>query len=128
MGETLAQGRSNERVLQRFLGEPGVRVVYATDATAHHCTALYRQFRQQGTHVWKEAEHAASERARAYYEDRDPGRVKDISAFHERAKYEGGPQTRGNLGKFSAPPMRGQRRRRIAYRPFCLCVFWLAQR
>jgi hypothetical protein len=76
-----------------------VQVVYATDATAHHCTALCRQFRQQGTHVRKEAEHAASERARAYYEDRDPGRVKDISAFHERAKYEGGPQNARQFGQ-----------------------------
>jgi hypothetical protein len=44
-------------------------------------------------------EQAASERARAYYADRDPGRVKDISAFHERAKYEGGPQNAWQFGQ-----------------------------
>ena len=38
-------------------------------------------------------------RARAYYADRDPGRVKDISAFHERAKYEGGPQNAWQFGQ-----------------------------
>ena len=46
-----AQGRANERFLQRFLGKPGVEVVYATDATTHHYAALYRQLRQQGTPV-----------------------------------------------------------------------------
>jgi tRNA(fMet)-specific endonuclease VapC len=45
------QGRSNERGLQRFLGEPGVQVVYATDATTHHYASLFRQLRQQGTPV-----------------------------------------------------------------------------
>ena len=46
-----AQGRANERFLQRFLAKPGVEVVYATDATTHHYAALYRQLRQQGTPV-----------------------------------------------------------------------------
>ena len=46
-----AQGRVNERFLQRFLTKPGVEVVYATDATTHHYAALYRQLRQQGTPV-----------------------------------------------------------------------------
>jgi len=46
-----ARGRANERFLQRFLGEPGVEVVYATDGTTHHYAALYRQLRQQGTPV-----------------------------------------------------------------------------
>ena len=46
-----AQGRANERFLQRFLAKPGVLVVYATDATTHHYAALYRQLRQQGTPV-----------------------------------------------------------------------------
>lgn len=35
------------------------------------------------------AEHAASERARAYYAGRHPGSVQGIAVFHERAKYEG---------------------------------------
>ncbi|MGB3051730.1 MAG: type II toxin-antitoxin system VapC family toxin [Polyangiales bacterium] len=46
-----AQGRANERFLQRFLAKPGVVVVWATDATTHHHAALYRQLRQQGTPV-----------------------------------------------------------------------------
>ena len=46
-----AQGRANERFLQRFLAKAGVEVVYATDATTHHYAALYRQLRQQGTPV-----------------------------------------------------------------------------
>ena len=46
-----AQGRGNERFLQRFLSKPGVEVAYATDATTHHYAALYRQLRQQGTPV-----------------------------------------------------------------------------
>jgi tRNA(fMet)-specific endonuclease VapC len=46
-----AEGRANERFLQRFLAKPGVEAVYATDATTHHYAALYRQLRQQGTPV-----------------------------------------------------------------------------
>jgi tRNA(fMet)-specific endonuclease VapC len=46
-----AQGRANERFLQRFLAKPGVEVVYATDATTHHYAALYRQLRQQETPI-----------------------------------------------------------------------------
>ena len=46
-----AQGRGNERFLQRFLSKPGVEVAYATDATTHHYAALYRQLRQQGTPI-----------------------------------------------------------------------------
>jgi tRNA(fMet)-specific endonuclease VapC len=46
-----AQGRANERFLQRFLATAGVEVVYATDATTHHYATLYRQLRQQGTPV-----------------------------------------------------------------------------
>jgi tRNA(fMet)-specific endonuclease VapC len=46
-----AQGRANERFLQRFLAKAGVEVVCATDATTHHYAALYRQLRQQGTPV-----------------------------------------------------------------------------
>ena len=46
-----AQGRVNERYLQRFLGKPGVDVAYATDGTTHHYASLYRQLRQQGTPI-----------------------------------------------------------------------------
>lgn len=46
-----AQGRANERFLQRFLAKAGVEVVYATDGTTHQYAALYRQLRQQGTPV-----------------------------------------------------------------------------
>jgi len=46
-----AQGRANERFLQRFLAKPGVLVVWATDATTHQYAALFRQLRQQGTPV-----------------------------------------------------------------------------
>ena len=46
-----AQGRANERFLQRFLAKPGVELAYATDATTHHYATLYRQLRQQGTPI-----------------------------------------------------------------------------
>jgi tRNA(fMet)-specific endonuclease VapC len=46
-----AQGRANERSLQRFLAKDGVEVMYATDATTHHYAALYRQLRAQGTPI-----------------------------------------------------------------------------
>jgi predicted nucleic acid-binding protein len=45
------KGADNESVLQRFLAEPGVNVLYASEATTHHYAGLYRQLRRQGTPV-----------------------------------------------------------------------------
>lgn len=45
------KGADNELVLQRFLAEPGVDVLYAGEATTHHYAGLYRQLRRQGTPV-----------------------------------------------------------------------------
>lgn len=44
-------GADNESVLQRFLAEPGVQVIFAGEATIHHYAGLYRQLRRQGTPV-----------------------------------------------------------------------------
>jgi tRNA(fMet)-specific endonuclease VapC len=44
-------GKSNERILQRFLRRPGVSVLYAGDATVRAYASLYRQLRQQGTPI-----------------------------------------------------------------------------
>lgn len=44
-------GAENERTLARFLLEPGVRVVFATDATTRAYASLYRQLRGQGTPI-----------------------------------------------------------------------------
>ena len=45
------QGPHNEAVLRRFLLKPGVGVLYADEQTTHHCAALYRQLRKQGTPI-----------------------------------------------------------------------------
>ncbi|HEY3354617.1 MAG TPA: PIN domain-containing protein [Polyangia bacterium] len=45
------RGRENERVLRRFLGKPGVDVLYPTDATTRAYAELYRQLRAQGTPI-----------------------------------------------------------------------------
>lgn len=44
-------GRENERGLQRFLGKPGVEILYATEATTRAYASLYRQLRRQGTPI-----------------------------------------------------------------------------
>jgi len=41
----------NEQILRRFLGLPGVEVLWATEATIHHYVALYRQLRSQGVAI-----------------------------------------------------------------------------
>lgn len=45
------RGLENERVLRRFLGKPGVSVVYATEATTRTYADLFRQLRAQGTPI-----------------------------------------------------------------------------
>ncbi|NJL27910.1 MAG: type II toxin-antitoxin system VapC family toxin [Thermoanaerobaculia bacterium] len=45
------RGRENERILQRFLAKPGVRVLYATEATTRAYADLYLQLRRQGTPI-----------------------------------------------------------------------------
>jgi tRNA(fMet)-specific endonuclease VapC len=45
------KGAENERVLNRFLGKPGVQVLYATAATTRAYANLYRQLRAQGTPI-----------------------------------------------------------------------------
>ena len=45
------RGRANERVLQIFLGKPGVHTLYAGDATTRSYASLYRQLRKQGTPI-----------------------------------------------------------------------------
>lgn len=39
------------RDFNRFLGKPGVRVLYATDATTRFYASLYRPLRAQGTPI-----------------------------------------------------------------------------
>jgi len=63
---------------------PFVRLHMARDQVFPRAKALVRDAKR--VHA---AEQAASERARAYYAGRGPGRVEDIAVFHERAKYEG---------------------------------------
>lgn len=46
-----AQGRANEKVLQRLLGKTGVEVLYADHATTQMYASLYRQLRAQGTPI-----------------------------------------------------------------------------
>ncbi len=43
--------QENERVLRRFLGKPGVSVLFASDATTRSYANLYRQLRSQGTPI-----------------------------------------------------------------------------
>jgi tRNA(fMet)-specific endonuclease VapC len=45
------QGPHNERVLRQFLLKPGVRVLYAYDATTQHYALVHRQLRAQGTPI-----------------------------------------------------------------------------
>jgi tRNA(fMet)-specific endonuclease VapC len=37
--------------LHRFLAEPGVEVLYASESTTYHYAGLYRQLRNQGTPI-----------------------------------------------------------------------------
>lgn len=46
-----SRGVENERILRRFLMQPGVAVLFADDQTTHHYSALYRQLRRQGTPI-----------------------------------------------------------------------------
>ena len=45
------KGADNERVLQRFLRKPHVRVLHSTDTTTRTYATLYRQLRQSGTPI-----------------------------------------------------------------------------
>lgn len=45
------KGAENERVLQRFLRKPDVRVLHPSDATTRTYATLYRQLRQSGTPI-----------------------------------------------------------------------------
>lgn len=45
------RGAQNEGTLRRFLGRPGVDVLFADEQTTHHYAALYRQLRRQGTPI-----------------------------------------------------------------------------
>lgn len=46
-----SKGAENERILNRFLGKPGVEVLFATEATTRTYATLYRQLRIQGTPI-----------------------------------------------------------------------------
>ena len=41
----------NERTLRQFMLKDGVRVLFADDQTTHHCAAVFRQLRKQGTPI-----------------------------------------------------------------------------
>ena len=45
------KGKVNERVLHRFLAQPGVEILHTSDATTRSYAALYRQLRAQGTPI-----------------------------------------------------------------------------
>jgi tRNA(fMet)-specific endonuclease VapC len=45
------KGRANERMLHRFLAQPGVAIAHTTDATTRCYASLYRQLRTQGTPI-----------------------------------------------------------------------------
>jgi tRNA(fMet)-specific endonuclease VapC len=45
------KGAENERVLQRFLRKPHVRVLYPSDTTTRTYATLYRQLRQRGSPI-----------------------------------------------------------------------------
>lgn len=45
------KGADNERVLQRFLRKPHVRVLHSSDTTTRTYATLYRQLRQAGTPI-----------------------------------------------------------------------------
>lgn len=46
-----SQSTANEDVLQRFLGKPGVEVLYPGEETTRAYANLYRQLRRQGTPI-----------------------------------------------------------------------------
>jgi tRNA(fMet)-specific endonuclease VapC len=46
-----SRGQENERVLRRFLGKPGVDVLFPTEVTTRAYADLYRQLRAQGTPI-----------------------------------------------------------------------------
>ena len=45
------KGAENERVLRRFLGRPGVSVLFADEGTILHYATVYRQLRSKGTPI-----------------------------------------------------------------------------
>lgn len=45
------RGLENERILQRFLGKPGVEVLLPSAATTHFYALLYKHLRDQGTPI-----------------------------------------------------------------------------
>lgn len=45
------RGIENERVLQRFLGKPGVELLLPGDATTHFYALLYKQLKENGTPI-----------------------------------------------------------------------------
>jgi tRNA(fMet)-specific endonuclease VapC len=45
------RGRENERALHRFLNQPDVDILFATDATTRTYASLFRQLRSQGTPI-----------------------------------------------------------------------------
>jgi tRNA(fMet)-specific endonuclease VapC len=45
------RGEENERLLQEFVAEPGVSVLYPNEETTHAYAALHRQLRAQGTPI-----------------------------------------------------------------------------
>lgn len=45
------RGSENEEALQRFLGKPGVEVLFAGEETTRVYAGLYRQLRRQGTPI-----------------------------------------------------------------------------
>jgi hypothetical protein len=63
---------------------PFVRLHLAQHQVVPRAKALIRDAKR--VHA---AEHAAQERAQAYYASRGPRNVEDIAVFHERARYEG---------------------------------------
>ena len=45
------RGTENERALNEFLMQDGVRILYPDDQTTHHYAAVYCQLRSQGTPI-----------------------------------------------------------------------------
>jgi len=45
------KGATNERLLHRFLAQPGIEILHSTDSTTRSYAALYRQLRAQGTPI-----------------------------------------------------------------------------
>ncbi len=46
-----SRGRENEKVFHRFLGKPGVEVLWPSEATTRNYAQLFRQLRAQGTPI-----------------------------------------------------------------------------